>query len=104
MHQIEINGDKASMAYFGQLPWHGLGTPLDEGDLYDWPSASVKAGLNWEAELVPLVTADTGAKFEHRAVRRKTDSRSSNSTVYPRAGAARANSSSTAHSSARRAR
>jgi phage/plasmid-like protein (TIGR03299 family) len=57
------------------LPWHGLGTPLDEGDLYNWPSASAKAGLNWEAELVPLVTADTQAKVEHRAVRRKTDGR-----------------------------
>jgi phage/plasmid-like protein (TIGR03299 family) len=75
MHQIEINGGKASMAYFGQMPWHGLGTALAEDDLYDWPSASVKAGLNWEAELVPLVTADTQAKVEHRAVRRKTDGR-----------------------------
>jgi phage/plasmid-like protein (TIGR03299 family) len=63
------------MTYFGQLPWHGLGTALEEADLYDWPSASVKAGLNWEAELVPLVTADNQAKVEHRAVRRKTDDR-----------------------------
>ena len=68
-HEVE------TMAYFGQLPWHGLGTPLGEDDLYDWPSASAKAGLNWEAELVPLVTADTQAKVEHRAVRRKTDGR-----------------------------
>jgi phage/plasmid-like protein (TIGR03299 family) len=63
------------MAYFGQLPWHGLGTVLAEDDLYDWPSASAKAGLDWEAELVPLLTADTGAKVEHRAVRRKSDGR-----------------------------
>src|SRR6516162_2307965 len=68
-HEVE------SIAYFGQLPWHGLGTALEEADLYDWPSASVKAGLNWEAELVPLVTADTQAKVEHRAVRRKSDGR-----------------------------
>lgn len=68
-HEIE------SMAYVGQLPWHGLGTALEESDLYDWRNASVKAGLDWEAELVPLVTADTGADVEHRAVRRKTDCR-----------------------------
>jgi len=68
-HEVE------SMAYFGQLPWHGLGTALEEADLYDWPSASAKAGLNWEAELVPLMTADTQARVEHRAVRRKTDGR-----------------------------
>jgi phage/plasmid-like protein (TIGR03299 family) len=68
-HEVE------SFAYFGQLPWHGLGTALEEADLYDWPSASAKAGLNWEAELVPLVTADTQAKVKHRAVRRKTDGR-----------------------------
>jgi hypothetical protein len=68
-HEVE------TMAYFGQLPWHGLGTALGESDLYDWPSAGVKAGLNWEAELVLLVTADTGAKVEHRAVRRKSGGR-----------------------------
>jgi phage/plasmid-like protein (TIGR03299 family) len=66
-HEIE------SMAYFGELPWHGLGTALEEADLYDWQQACIKSGLDWEAELVPLVTGDTGAKVEHRAVRRKTD-------------------------------
>ena len=72
-HQLEMNGDKASMAYFGELPWHGLGTALDESDLYDWQSACNKSGLDWEAELVPLQTTDTLAKVEHKAVRRKTD-------------------------------
>jgi phage/plasmid-like protein (TIGR03299 family) len=68
-HEVE------SMAYFGQLPWHGLGTALEEGDLYDWPSASKKAGLDWEVELAPLITADTQAKVAHRAVRRTSDSK-----------------------------
>jgi phage/plasmid-like protein (TIGR03299 family) len=63
------------MAYFGQLPWHGLGTGLEEGDLYDWPAASKKAGLDWEVELAPLITADTQAKVTHRAVRRTSDSK-----------------------------
>ena len=68
-HEIE------SMAYFGATPWHKLGTPLSTDDLYDWQSACVKSGLNWEAELVPLLTADTQAKVEHQAVRRKSDNR-----------------------------
>lgn len=68
-HEIE------TMAYFGQRPWHGLGTALDEVDLYDWQSASKKAGLDWTVELVPLVTADTQAKVDHRAVRRTSDSK-----------------------------
>jgi phage/plasmid-like protein (TIGR03299 family) len=63
------------MAYVGALPWHRLGTALDEADLYDWPSASRKAGLDWEVELVPLVTADTQAHVTHRAVRRRSDAR-----------------------------
>lgn len=54
---------------------HGLGTPLAEEDLYDWQRASNKSGLDWETELVPLLTADTQAKVEHQAVRRKTDGR-----------------------------
>src|SRR5262245_46106083 len=64
-----------SMAYFGGVPWHRLGTTLEENDLYDWPSASRKAGLDWEVELVPLVTGDTQAPVDHRAVRRQTDGR-----------------------------
>src|SRR5882672_774583 len=68
-HNIE------TMAYFDKTPWHQLGTPLTTDDLYDWQSACVKSGLNWEAELVPLLTADTQAKVEHQAVRRKSDNR-----------------------------
>ena len=68
-HEIE------SMAYFGQLPWHGLGTALEEADLYDWQAASKKAGLDWSVDLVPLVTADTQAQVDHRAVRRTSDSK-----------------------------
>ena len=64
-----------SMAFFGATPWHGLGTPLEEADLYDWQSACVKSGLNWDVELTPLVTADTLATVSHRGVRRKSDSR-----------------------------
>lgn len=68
-HEIEW------MAFFGKTPWHGLGTALDEADLYDWRRTCEKAGLNWDVELAPLVTADTSAKVAYRAVRRKSDSR-----------------------------
>jgi phage/plasmid-like protein (TIGR03299 family) len=68
-HEVE------SMAYCGKVPWHGLGTALHEDDLYDWQGACTKAGLDWDAELVPLVTADTQAKVDHQAVRRKSDNR-----------------------------
>ena len=64
-----------SMAYFGKVPWHGLGTALEEADLYYWPTACEKAGLAWDVELVPLVTADTQAKVENKAVRRTSDGR-----------------------------
>ena len=39
-HEIEIINGKASMAFAGKMPWHGLGTPLEEADLYDWQKAS----------------------------------------------------------------
>ena len=68
-HEIETT------AYFGRLPWHGLGTALKEADVYDWPVACTKAGLDWGVELVPLVTHDTQAQVAHRAVRRSTDGR-----------------------------
>lgn len=64
-----------TMAYFGPTPWHGLGTALAEEDLYSWERGCEKAGLDWEVELAPLITADTQVKVAHRAVRRKSDGR-----------------------------
>ena len=66
-HEVE------SMMFAGEKPWHGLGTALDQDDVYNWQKASVTAGLDWEAEKVSLVTADTQVKVDHFAVRRKTD-------------------------------
>ncbi len=68
-HEVE------TMAYFGEVPWHGLGTPLTAEDLYDWKRACGKAGLNWDVELVPLLTADTNTRVPHKGVRRTTDGR-----------------------------
>jgi phage/plasmid-like protein (TIGR03299 family) len=63
------------MAFASVTPWHGLGTPLEEADLYDWPRACEKADLAWDVQFVPLQTADTQAKVSHRGVRRTSDGR-----------------------------
>lgn len=68
-HEIE------SIAFAGATPWHGLGTPLTEEDIYDWNRVCDKSGLNWDVELTSLVTADTQAPVAHRAVRRTSDGR-----------------------------
>jgi phage/plasmid-like protein (TIGR03299 family) len=65
-----------TLAFANATPWHGLGTPLTDEDLYVWPNACKKAGLDWEAELVPLITADEARqKVDHFAVRRNSDGR-----------------------------
>jgi phage/plasmid-like protein (TIGR03299 family) len=70
-----MSANVETMAFAGATPWHGLGTPLAEEDLYSWPSACEKAGLAWDVELVPLVTADSQAKVDCKAVRRTSDGR-----------------------------
>ena len=66
-HQVE------TMAFAGQVPWHGLGTALEEADFYDWQSTCRKAGLDWKAERVPLLTADKQERVARFAVRRTSD-------------------------------
>src|SRR3954451_10678783 len=66
-HQVE------SMFFTGQLPWHGLGW-----ELHGRPTvreAIAAAGLDWEVELVPLVTADRRQEAPAHAVRRASDQR-----------------------------
>ena len=58
-----------------RLPGTAWGRRSTEEDLYDWTRACEKAGLDWDVELTPLVTADTQAKVDHKAVRRTTDGR-----------------------------
>lgn len=69
-HEVE------TMAFAGATPWHGLGTPLNDEDTTNWQVACEKAGLDWEVESVPLVTADDRRDgVSHVAVRRTTDNR-----------------------------
>ena len=66
-HEVE------TMAFFGETPWHGLGTKLEEADLTNWETACVKAGLDWSVEKVGLQTVDTQKAVTHFATRRSTD-------------------------------
>jgi hypothetical protein len=68
-HEIE------SLAFAGATPWHGLGTPLYEADTNGLAAGLRQAGLNWEVQTVPLVTADKQESVTHVAVRRSSDDR-----------------------------
>lgn len=78
-HELEIGQDgKASMAYVGDTPWHGLGQQLDDMrglGADEQIDKMITAGrMDWDVELVPLVTADDHVDVPMaRAVRRKSD-------------------------------
>lgn len=58
-HNIETRKGKASMAYAGDTPWHGLGTRVAD-DLT--PGQMLEAaGLDWEVEKIPAY-AEVGGK------------------------------------------
>ena len=47
-HELEIVNGQAQMAYVGELPWHGLGTKVEQ-DLTPGDFQKV-AGLDWTVE------------------------------------------------------
>ena len=52
MHDLEIIDNRASMAYTGNVPWHGLGTRVPSNLT---PTEMLKAAnLDWRVEKVPL--------------------------------------------------
>jgi phage/plasmid-like protein (TIGR03299 family) len=70
---IEMIGDTASMAYAGELPWHGLGTKVPN-DLT--PEQMLKAAnLDWTVDPVELFAEVGGQKLAtgHRALVRSSD-------------------------------
>ncbi|RJR21411.1 MAG: DUF932 domain-containing protein [Desulfobacteraceae bacterium] len=44
------------MFYYGEVPWHGKGTKLEE--LANMEEAIKNGGLDWEVQTIPLVTAE----------------------------------------------
>lgn len=47
-HLLDMTNGRASMAFVGELPWHGLGQKLSDGASIDqW---RVEAGLDWSAK------------------------------------------------------
>jgi phage/plasmid-like protein (TIGR03299 family) len=45
------------MFFYGDLPWHGLGRPVERPATID--EALVASGLDWEVDLVPIATAES---------------------------------------------
>ena len=75
-HQIEIVGGKASMAYFGEKPWHGLGQVLSADDAKSVELTIAAANLDWNVEKVPVQTSDDQKLIENLfAIRREHDKR-----------------------------
>lgn len=74
-HMLEMIGDEASMAYAGDLPWHGLGTRVPN-DLT--PDQMLKAAnLDWRVEAIPAYATIGGKQVDvgHSALVRDRDNR-----------------------------
>ena len=65
-HEVE------RMVFAGSVPWHGLGTPIDETVGF-WDAFQL-AGLDWQVDTKPLYTGE-GEEVTHRASYRTSDNR-----------------------------
>ena len=74
-HMLEMVGDEASMAYAGEVPWHGLGTKVPN-DLT--PAQMLKAAnLDWRVEAIPAYANIGGKQVDvgHSALVRDRDNK-----------------------------
>ncbi len=65
-HELATTNGRPAIAYFGETPWHRLGTKLDEPATAS--EAINAAGLNYQAELRALQTADGTGVPQRKAV------------------------------------
>ena len=74
-HELEIVNGKAQMAYAGELPWHRLGTKVDEN--LTPAEFQQAAGLDWNVVPVPAYAEYKGEKIEsgHQMLIRDIDSK-----------------------------
>jgi phage/plasmid-like protein (TIGR03299 family) len=60
-HDLETSNGRISMAYVGEVPWHGLGTPIEPG-IGTLEMLKV-AGLDWKVEKRPVYMKATSGEF-----------------------------------------
>jgi len=66
-HEVE------SMVYYGEVPWHGLGVPVDHALTAE--EAITLSGLDWEVELHPIYTENRKPVAGYQVLQRVTDNR-----------------------------
>lgn len=78
-HEIDMTNNRANFAYRtdGGIPWHSLGTPMqEEQPLEVWAE---EAGMTWHAEEAPALyydeASDTVEVFEGRKILLRSDTR-----------------------------
>lgn len=68
-HELANTNGQAAMAYFGETPWHGLGTSLEEPATAE--EAIAAAGLDYDVELTSIQTDEGLPVPDRRAVVRE---------------------------------
>jgi phage/plasmid-like protein (TIGR03299 family) len=60
-HEIDTSNNRANIAYRGETPWHGLGSPIEPGD--DAETIKRKAGVNFEILKADVMYRDESGKL-----------------------------------------
>lgn len=68
-HNLATTEGRTAMAYYGETPWHGLGTRLENPATAE--EAITAAGLGYEVEMAALATNDGIPVHQKRAVVRE---------------------------------
>tara|TARA_R100000951_G_scaffold101420_1_gene92998 strand:+ start:46808 stop:47827 length:1020 start_codon:yes stop_codon:yes gene_type:complete len=72
-HELELVDGKANMFYKGDVPWHKLGTFIEEDKNLTSEEAIVAAGLDWKVETKPLFLDDGTQAPSNAVVREDTN-------------------------------